>query len=191
MSLTRVQQLLLAVVILAIVGALAVGVYGRTVGRGAPAPVYTPPRTPPLPPAVIVHVAGEVNRPGLHELPRGARVQDAVQAAGGFTPAADRQAVNLAAPLEDGERIAVPRAAPILAPATASTTSKPAAGLLNLNTASTDELAELPGIGPGLAGRIVLYRTQNGPFRSIEALEAVPGIGPKRLAQVRPYVTVR
>jgi competence protein ComEA len=62
---------------------------------------------------------------------------------------------------------------------------------MNLNTATPEQLTELPGIGPELAARIVRYRGQHGPFRSVDALEAVPGIGPKRLAQVRPHVTVR
>ncbi len=190
MSLTRVQQLLLAVVLFCIIGALAVGVYGRTVNRGHRSPVYTPPRTLALPPTIIVHVAGEVAEPGLHRLPRGARVEDAVRAARGFTPAADRDVINLAAPVEDGQKILVPRLAP-QPDAAASTASDPPMAPINLNAATADQLAELPGIGPELAARIVRHRTQNGPFRSVEALEAVPGIGPKRLAQVRPHVAVR
>ncbi len=190
MSLTRVQQVLLAVVVLCIVGALAVGIYGRTVSRRSSPPTYAPPRAPALPPTIVVHVAGEVGEPGLYTLPRGARVHDAVQAAGGLAPTADQDAVNLAAQLEDGQRVVIPgRASPT--PPTASPATGPPAGAIDLNTATPEQLAELPGIGPELAARIVRYRVQHGPFRSVDALEAVPGIGPKRLAQVRPHVTVR
>jgi competence protein ComEA len=189
-SLTRVQQCLLAVVVLCIVGALAAGVYGRTVSRRSSPPTYIPPPAPALPPTIIVHVAGEVGEPGLYTLPRGARVQDAVRAAGGLAANADQDAVNLAAQLEDGQRVFIPGCASPIPPA-ASPATGPPAGQMNLNTATPEQLTELPGIGPELAARIVRYRGQHGPFRSVDALEAVPGIGPKRLAQVRPHVTVR
>ncbi len=190
MNLTRVQQSLLAVALLCIIGALAVGVYGRSVRRSTTSPVYTPPRAPSLPPTIVVHVVGAVSTPGLHTLPRGARIQDAVRAAGGFTAAADQQAVNLAAPIDDGQRIEIPELTPRPS-TTPSGGSEPRTRLINLNTASAGELAELPGIGPELAARIVGHRLQYGPFRSVDALESVPGIGPKRLAQLRPHVTVR
>lgn len=190
MNLTRVQQTLLAVVLLCIIGALAVGVYGRSVRRSTTHSLYTPPRGPAFPPTIVVHVVGAVSTPGLHTLPRGARVHDAVRAAGGFTAAADQQAVNLAAPVDDGQRIEIPGLTP-RPPTTANAGSPPRVRPINLNTAGAEELAELPGIGPELAARVVGHRRQYGPFRSVDALESVPGIGPKRLAQLRPHVTVQ
>ncbi|TFV47837.1 ComEA family DNA-binding protein [Blastococcus sp. TF02A-35] len=140
---------------------------------------------------VVVSVVGQVARPGLVTLPTGARVADALAAAGGPLPGADAASVNLAAPVADGEQIAVglPGGA---GPAAAQQGPAPprAGGLLDLNTAGAAELDGLPGIGPVLAQRIVDHRTRNGPFGSVEELDDVPGIGPSTAAEIAGLVTV-
>ncbi|GEO95506.1 ComEA family DNA-binding protein [Kocuria turfanensis] len=160
-----------------------------------------------------VHVAGEVARPGVVELAPGARVVDAVEAAGGLTDAA-ADTVNLASPLTDGQQVLVPdeSAAPPAgtpAPAVPSAGGTDAAaaggtdaaaaggtgaaapgGTLNLNTASAAELEALPRVGPVLAGRIVEFRDQHGGFAAATDLDAVPGIGPTLLEALLPLVTV-
>ena len=148
---------------------------------------------------VTVHVAGAVRRPGLYRLPAGSRIDDAVRRAGGPAPRADLDGVNLAAKLEDGRQILVPRRAP-LGPAAAGVgvASSPGGGSvggapaapINLNTATLEQLDTLDGVGPGIAQRILTYRQQHGGFRRVEELGEVPGIGDKRLATLTPLVTV-
>ncbi|MEN2740852.1 ComEA family DNA-binding protein [Microbacterium sp. X-17] len=135
--------------------------------------------------AAYVHVAGAVARPGLYALPAGARVVDAISAAGGFTPEAAQAAVNLARSVTDGEQLVVPvqGAAP---PAGAT----PGDGRVNVNTADAARLDTLPGVGPAIADRIVSWREKNGPFASIDDLLAVPGIGEKMLENLRELVSV-
>jgi competence protein ComEA len=147
---------------------------------------------------LTVHVAGAVRRPGVYRLPAGARVDDALDRAGGPRGRADLAAVNLAATLEDGRQVLVPeRAAAGAAGAAAgsSTASTGAAGgppapPVNLNTATLEQLDTLDGVGPGIAQRILDYREQHGGFRRVEELGEVPGIGAKRLATLTPLVTV-
>ena len=141
----------------------------------------------------IVHVAGEVRRPGVYRLAAGTRVDEAVHRAGGATRDADLNAVNLAAKVEDGRQILVPRKA-AAGTATASPESAGVGGVpaapVNLNTASADELGTLDGVGPATAQKIIAYRQEHGGFSSVDELDQVPGIGPKRLAALRPHVTV-
>ena len=141
---------------------------------------------------VYVHVAGRVRRPGLYRLAPGARVAVALERAGGPARGADLAAVNLAARVEDGQQVLVPRAG---APGTAS---GPAAGgaapgtagaaKLSLGSATPEQLDGLDGIGPTLAKRIVEYRDRHGGFRSVSDLDRVEGIGEKRMAALRKAV---
>jgi competence protein ComEA len=155
---------------------------------------------------VTVHVAGAVRRPGLYRLPAGSRVDDALRRAGGPARRADLDAVNLAAKLEDGRQILVPRRAPSAtglpaasagaAPPASAASAGPAGGAtapaapINLNTATLEQLDTLDGVGPGIARRILDYRARHGGFRRVEELGEVPGIGDKRLATLTPLVTV-
>jgi competence protein ComEA len=152
------------------------------------------------PAAVVVHVAGAVAEPGLVTLASGSRVADAIEAAGGPAPDADLDRLNLAAPLVDGQRVAVAalgRPAPPLdpvatggAPVDASGDPSGAAGPVNLNTATQAELETLPGIGPALAQAIIEERERSGGFAAVGDLRRVPGIGDARFAQVESLVTV-
>jgi competence protein ComEA len=140
-------------------------------------------------PALIVDVAGAVRKPGVYQFHDGDRVVDAIQAAGGPTRKASLDALNLAARLTDGVQILVPLAAPAggaVAPGAAA--SGPAA-LININTASATELEALPGIGEVIAQAIVDYRTQNGPFASVDGLLDVSGIGDATLGDIHDLVT--
>jgi competence protein ComEA len=142
---------------------------------------------------VVVHVAGAVAEPGVYELPSGARVHNAIEAAGGQLPRADSAALNLAALLVDGERIYVPRrgeSVPIATNSAGSGSVGAPSGPVDVNHATVEELDELPGIGPTTAAAIVDHREQNGPFATVDDLEAVRGIGPAKLDAIRDLVTV-
>lgn len=152
----------------------------------APAPART---------ILVVHVVGEVRRPGLYRLRDGARIADAVHRAGGTLRDADLAAVNLAAPLVDGIQVVVPALT-----ATAASTQRPGATgastggassgpLVSLSSATVEELDTLPGVGLITAQKIVDYRAEHGPFASVDDLDAVPGIGPTRIEQLRDLVT--
>lgn len=134
---------------------------------------------------LYVHVVGEVQSPGMYQLPIGARLVDAVFAAGGLTEEADNASVNLARELTDGEQIIV---FSISQEGEAAGTT--ASGLVSLNRAGDKELEELPGIGPALAGRIVAWREANGGFKSVQDLLKVSGIGENLLAGVIDLVTL-
>jgi competence protein ComEA len=138
---------------------------------------------------VVVHVAGAVRRPGVYRMRASARVDDAVGRAGGPTRRADLSQVNLAAQVEDGRQVLVPRRAPAGAPATAAAVTQPGVPL-NLNTATLEQLDELDGIGPATAQSILDYREEHGGFGSVEELGQVPGIGDVRLASLREQVRV-
>jgi competence protein ComEA len=141
------------------------------------------------PPQLVVHVVGAVRRPGLYRLRDGSRIADAVRRAGGATRRADLSLVNLAAPVSDGTQVIVPRRAPpVVHGAWPAEPGEAASGPLHLNTATIDQLDELPGVGPVTAQKIVEYREQHGAFSSVEDLDAIPGIGPARLEQLRELV---
>ena len=142
---------------------------------------------------VTVHVAGAVRRPGVYRLAPRSRVVDAVRRAGGARPRADLSALNLAAKVEDGRQVVVPlRAAPGAPAASGGAAGAGAAPdvPIDLNTATPEQLDELDGIGPGMAGAILEYREEHGGFGSVEELGQVPGIGEKRLAALREKVRV-
>ena len=180
------RLLLLAIPLLAAAG-LAAGVLARDDGpqpmlEAAPAPSVVP-TAPPL----GVDVAGAVARPGVVRLPGGSRVVDAIGAAGGFAPDADRAALNQAAPLRDGARVYVPRPGE-LTPAGSS--GSDAERKLNLNLASAVELEVLPGIGPSTAARIVRSR-EGRPFAKAEELQTRGLVSPRVFADLRDLVTIR
>lgn len=129
-----------------------------------------------------MHVLGEVVRPGLVELAPGARVVDAIAAAGGFTQAADRGTVNLARPVADGEQLNVHAVG--AAPAAAGGGGGASDGLVHLNSAGLADLDTLPRIGPTIAQRILDWREKHGPFTSIDQLRDIPGIGDALFAGV-------
>jgi competence protein ComEA len=174
--------------------AVLIGLLGvRYLHRAAPAA----PAAPPAPAAsrtvsvsagatsAVVDVAGAVRRPGVYTLAAGARVLDAVRRAGGARPGAQLAAINLAARLVDGQQIVVPASAGASAPAAAA--GGPPAPI-SLGSATLEQLDTLDGVGPATAQKIVAYRMQHGGFRSIDDLANVPGIGPKKLAAIRPHV---
>jgi competence protein ComEA len=162
-------------------------------GGGSSAPVVTPVRAAAKPAAaklVVVDVAGAVRRPGLYRLRSGSRIDDAIAAAGGATAKAQLAAVNLAAPVADGEQVVVPArgaAGTAAGAAPAAAGSSPTAPL-DLNTATAEQLDALPGIGPVTAQKILDYRQAHGAFHSVAELEGVPGIGAGRLAQLKGLV---
>jgi competence protein ComEA len=191
----------LAIAVVALV-AIAAGVALWRAGRpdSAPAAGAVAAAEPVVPTSatsvasVTVHVVGAVLAPGVVRLAAGARVLDAVDAAGGASDDADVQRLNLAALVADGQRIAVPRLGepdpppPIGGAENAGTGA--AAGPLDLNTATPAQLEALPGIGPALAQAIVGERERSGGFRKVDDLQRVRGIGEARLAQLRELVTV-
>lgn len=193
MSQTSIRQLAIYAAIL-----VAIAVLGsRWLDRGKPAEPTVEAR-----PAievedarsagVTVHVAGAVRRPGVYRLSGQARVQDAVRRAGGARNSADLTQVNLAAELEDGRQIIVPRRPTGAAEVAAVAGGAPTApGVpLNLNTATLEQLDALDGIGPATAQQILDHREANDGFGSVEELGEVPGIGEKRLASLREQVRV-
>lgn len=160
-----------------------------------PAPTKSP---------IAVHVIGAVPRPGLYEFAEGARVQDAIDAAGGLLTSANIDSINLAAFLEDGVQLTIPYKdgqAPVAAPNQEAPLELPGAteesnsaeenpDLININTASVEELDALPGIGPTIAQRIVDYRDANGPFQTIEDILNVSGVGPSTFENIKELITV-
>jgi competence protein ComEA len=191
-----------AVVGVVLVLALAVGVAWFTASRDRPSSVEplvpavtTAPRSPAEPTTagvpVVIDVAGLVATPGVYELPPGSRVIDALQAAGGAMPGVSTSGLNLARVLVDGEQIAVgiPPASDASQP---STGAAPGDGgtPLDLNTATEADLDALPGVGPVIAGRIVAWRDEHGPFTSVDELLEVSGIGTATLANIAPLVHV-
>ncbi|MEY4401757.1 MAG: putative competence protein ComEA [Actinomycetota bacterium] len=160
---------------------------------------------------IAVHVVGAVREPGVYHLDSGARADDALRAAGGANDTADLRRVNLAAEVRDGEQLYIPRVGerlPATLPSTNSGSSSPAVSgspgsgtssggvastipqLVDLNTATADDLDRLPGVGPSTAKAIIDHRTRNGPFASVDDLLNVKGIGPSKLAELRPWVRV-
>lgn len=160
---------------------------------------------------IVVYVCGAVLSPGVYELPEDSRINDAVIAAGGFSSEADMTYVNLAAPLVDGMKLKIPTtsetaSAGIQADNLSGAASLPEtydavkadsgmqdsdpAGLININTASREQLMTLPGVGDKVAGRIIEYRDSNGPFRKTEDIMKISGIKEKLFSRIRDKITV-
>ena len=139
------------------------------------------------PVTLVVHVDGMVGTPGVYELTEGARVSDAVTAAGGLAEGADTSSLNLAAPLADGEKVYVPAEGE---EATTSSEGASSGGLVNLNNASVEQLDELPGVGEATARAIIEDREANGPCPTPEDLMRVSGIGEKKFAKLEGMICV-
>lgn len=162
--------------------ATPVAVPGASTGASASAPAE-----------LVVHVAGRVRRPGIVVLEPGARVVDAVKAAGGVRRGVDVTGVNLARALVDGEQIVVGTGAAVVESGSAGASgggSGGAGGKVNLNTASAAQLEELPGVGPVTAAAIIAFREEHGAFSSVDQLLDVSGIGEATLAEIAPSATV-
>ncbi len=231
----RVRGALLFICLVCLVGSGWVLLHGRQTAPppivfSAPPVVVTPAAAAgaaaptlaaPHPTRLFVDVAGAVRRPSLYVLPRGSRVMQALLAAGGPTTEADTDAVNLAEPVTDGEKVFVPKrsAAPKAAasleagpapaakalaalvgtvPKVGKSSAKSASGKISadsgeqigLNSSTLEQLERLPGVGPSMAAKILLYRQQSGGFAKIDDLSLVPGIGPKKLAKLTPFVSL-
>jgi competence protein ComEA len=186
-----------------ICGLLAAGLILLVARQPSGEPVALSP--PPSPAPLVVYVNGAVAQPGVYTLPVGSRVQDAIQAAGGFLEEAEPGSLNLAAILEDGSQITVltwqPTPSPTAEPTavtrhesvelpTPSRSPTPDGYQININTASQQELESLPLIGPVLARQIIDYRTDHGPFKKIEDVLDVPGIGPKTFEVIKDLIKV-
>ncbi len=154
--------------------------------------------------SATVHVVGAVRRPGVYRLRLGQRVEDAIRRAGGASGTTDLQAINLAAKIADGQQIVVPRRAMAAggsgagagnggagaAAAGGAAAGTAPSGPINLNSATTEQLDTLDGVGPATAAKILEYRTQHGGFSSVDDLAQIPGIGPKKLEALKAQVTV-
>ena len=186
-----------------------------SVPSAAPVAPVAPGTSPPgsVGAVISVHAAGAVAVAGVHRLPEGARVTDLITAAGGLSADADPDRINLAAPVRDGERVYVPRRGEATAPevvaggsggdpsGSGGLTGRPGGegpgddpsgpgDRVDLNRADADALDALPGVGPATADAILRYRAEHGPFRTVDDLQEVPGIGPAKLAQLRDLVRV-
>jgi competence protein ComEA len=141
---------------------------------------------------IVVHITGAVPRPGVYALPQGARVQDAISAAGGFLAEAEKSGINLARVVEDGEQIDIPyiEGASLVVPTPGVEVITSDSELIDINTASQFELESLPGIGPTTAEKIIEYREENGPFATTEDIMNVSGIGPGTYERIKDLITV-
>ncbi len=150
---------------------------------------------PPTPAPYKVYITGAVMKPGVYAISPDARVEDVLIAAGGPAPGADLASVNLAAPIDDGQRIWIPTISPF-DPSDAPQNNEEAISpegnkqLININSATQAQLETLPHIGPGLAREIIRYREEHGPFRNINEIQEVPGIGPTIFARIKDSITV-
>ena len=141
---------------------------------------------------LMIDMKGQVVNPGVYELPAGSRMQDAIDAAGGFTPEADSRAINLALIVVDETSLYVPAAGEeVILPASAQTASATGSGLININQATEAELMELPGIGPSKAAAILAYREEAGSFKTPEELTEVSGIGDKTFEQLKDLIVAK
>jgi competence protein ComEA len=179
----------------ALLALVLVVVAWRHTAAGAPAPLrvspVVPARTSPGAAAatavrlLVVDVVGAVRRPGLVRLAEGSRVADAIARAGGLRRGAERAGVNFAAPVSDGQQVVVPQRGAAGAGAGSAAAST---GPVSLSAATAEQLDTLPGVGPVTAQKIIAYRQQHGAFRSVDELDAISGIGPSRISNLRGLV---
>lgn len=141
-----------------------------------------------LPARVFVHVTGAVRRPGVYRIPSWGRLDLAVKRAGGATPSADLQGVNLAAKVSDGQQVVVPRRGAGGATAGGDVAADGSSAPISLNTATAEQLDQLDGVGPATAEKILAWRKEHGGFRSVEDLKQISGIGPKRFEALKDKV---
>jgi competence protein ComEA len=183
------RRVLAAVVVLLVVLVLGGRVLRHPSHAAVPPPVRVPAAAaqPSKPKQLFVDVVGAVRRPGVYRVASGSRVADAVRRAGGATPKAQLDLVNLAALVADGEQVVVPRRGAAVAVAAGGGSVTPS-GPVHLNSATIEQLDELPGVGPVTAQKIVDFRTAHGGFSSVDELDAVPGIGPARMTDLRELV---
>ncbi len=153
-------------------------------------PLPTPAPSTPTPSTINVYVSGAVKKPDVYALPIGSLAKDAVAAAGGATDEADLDHINLAARLSDQMQVHVPRKGEIAPSSKGKATPTVITGLININTATVEELDTLPGIGPSIAQAIIDYRAQHGPFKQIEDINAVKGIGDALFAKIKDKITL-
>jgi competence protein ComEA len=172
-------------------------VVGVLTGAGILLLVTRPPRGKPIEllplptdAPITVFVSGSVKLAGLYTLPPGSRVNDAIQAAGGFSSEADTRAVNLADLLEDGEQVDVPSARPASEAGVSSGSASRIGQLVDINSATLDELDALPGIGPVTAQKIIDFRVVYGPFKAADGLLEVDGIGQVTFENIKSLITV-
>jgi competence protein ComEA len=164
------------------IGLLVAGLVWNTARQPRGEPVTLQP--PPSPEPISVHVTGAVVNPGVYELPQESRVSDAIDAAGGFLPVADREQINLAALLKDGMQLKVETRSFY------NTGGGSGSQRMNINTATAEELDTLPGIGPSTAQAIVNYRRQFGEFQRADEITNVEGIGPATYDRIKDLITV-
>ncbi len=163
--------------------------------------VSSPPKGTPVillpthtPGKITIDISGEVKSPGVYELPFNSRVNDALIAAGGLLPNGNTQVINLAAKINDGQKIFIPSIETKSESIPIESITQPSniapGGLININTADQASLETLPGIGPGKAADIITFRQNNGPFDTIEEIMKVTGIGPKTFEEIKIFITV-
>jgi competence protein ComEA len=180
-----------------LLGLVLVVVAWRHAAAGAPAPLRVAPVLPArassapaaaTPKLLVVDVVGAVRRPGLVQLAEGSRVADAIARAGGLRRGAERAGVNFAAPVSDGQQVVVPQRGAAVAAGAGAGSAAASTGPVSLSSATAEQLDTLPGVGPVTAEKIVAYRQQHGAFRSVDELDAISGIGPSRIANLRGLV---
>jgi competence protein ComEA len=183
---------------------MLIGVFlGLLAAGGLYLTTRTPPGTPvallpsSTPEPIVVYVTGAVQRPGVYTLPRGSRLVNVVEAAGGFIEGVDLNQINLAEAVKDEQQVVIPGLSTLPTPELTIggngllVTPTPFAGeKININKADVTLLDTLPGIGPTTAQKIVDYREKNGPFTRVDDLLKIPGIGPSTLEEIRGLITV-
>lgn len=155
-------------------------------------PAMIPSASPTPGPRIGVDMIGAVQQPGVYYLESPARIVDAIEAAGGFAPDADREKINLASHLTDGQQVRVPRVGELAQtePAAPLDAGSSATTVVNINQADAAALDTLDGIGPTTAAAIVEYRTTSGPFKRIEEIQDVKGIGPALFSKIKDHISV-